>query len=132
MFFNSLEFAPFCILAFILYWSFHRNKSMQNLLLLLASLLFYGWWDWRFISLLLFSTVLDYTFGFLVANEDTGKRKLFLYLSIFNNLLVLCIFKYYNFFITETASMLASFEISFNPRILEIALPVGISFYTFH
>lgn len=104
MLFNSLEFAPFLLLVFVLYWFFVKNRNQQNVLILLSSLLFYGWWDWRFIGLLLFSTLLDYGFGFLVHGDDTGRKKFYLRLSIFNNLIVLAVFKYYNFFVSETAN----------------------------
>jgi alginate O-acetyltransferase complex protein AlgI len=132
MLFNSLEFAPFLVLIFSLYWLFGKNRKAQNILILLSSLCFYGWWDWRFIGLLVFSTLLDYGFGFLVEGNEAGKKKFYLRLSIFNNLIVLAIFKYYNFFISETSELLNGFGVSFDPLILELALPVGISFYTFH
>ena len=132
MLFNSLEFAPFLLIVFALYWLLAKSRNLQNVLILLSSLLFYGWWDWRFIGLLLFSTLLDYGFGFLVHGEDTGRKKFYLRLSIFNNLIVLAVFKYYNFFVSETADFLTTIGVSFNPWILNIALPVGISFYTFH
>jgi len=132
MLFNSLEFVPFLLIVFIAYWLLGKSRNAQNILILLSSLFFYGWWDWRFIGLLLFSTFLDYGFGFLVAGNDTIKKKFFLRFSIFNNLIVLAIFKYYNFFISETATFLTSNGIPFEPWILSLALPVGISFYTFH
>lgn len=132
MLFNSLEFAPFLLIVFTLYWLLAKNRNSQNVLILLSSLLFYGWWDWRFVGLLLFSTLLDYGFGFLVHGEDIGRKKFYLRLSIFNNLIVLAVFKYYNFFVSETADFLTNLGMSFDPWLLNIALPVGISFYTFH
>jgi D-alanyl-lipoteichoic acid acyltransferase DltB (MBOAT superfamily) len=132
MLFNSLEFAPFLFIVFALYWLLAQSRGSQNVLILLSSLLFYGWWDWRFIGLLVFSTLLDYGFGFLVHGEDKGRKKFYLRLSIFNNLIVLAVFKYYNFFISETADFLTGIGVSYNPWLLNIALPVGISFYTFH
>lgn len=132
MLFNSLEFVPFLIIVFILYWILSKSRNAQNLLILFSSLLFYGWWDWRFIGLLLFSTLLDFGFGFKVNCDDKYKKKFYLWLSIFNNLIVLAIFKYYNFFVSETAEFLTGIGVSFNPVLLNIALPVGISFYTFH
>jgi alginate O-acetyltransferase complex protein AlgI len=132
MLFNSLEFAPFLFIVFALYWLLAKSRGSQNVLILLSSLLFYGWWDWRFIGLLVFSTLLDYGFGFLVHGEDKGRKKFYLRLSIFNNLIVLAVFKYYNFFISETADFLTGIGVSYNPWLLNIALPVGISFYTFH
>ena len=133
MLFNSFEFFVFLPIVFFLYW-FVCNGSYknQNILILIASYIFYGWWDWRFLGLLIFSTVLDYSFAFSVASGTERKRKVFLWLSIINNLLVLGIFKYYNFFVVDAQHFLdlAGFHIS--PYLLKIALPVGISFYTFH
>jgi D-alanyl-lipoteichoic acid acyltransferase DltB (MBOAT superfamily) len=92
---------------------------------------FYGWWNWKFLGLLLLSTLIDYSFGFLVA-VDGPRRKMFLVLSILNNLLVLCIFKYYNFFISEAQHFLDQIGFHFQPYLIKVLLPVGISFYTFH
>jgi alginate O-acetyltransferase complex protein AlgI len=132
MLFNSFEFAVFLPLVFIAYW-FVVNKSLnlQNLLILVSSYLFYGWWDWRFLLLLLASTLIDYTFGILLHNRQT-KRKLVLWLSIFNNLAVLGFFKYFNFFADSFAKLFGALGFTLHPYMLQIALPVGISFYTFH
>jgi len=133
MLFNSFAFFLFLPIVFFLYWFVtYKSLKLQNGLLLLASYFFYSWWDWRFLGLLLLSTLIDYVFGFLVAGEPSSKRKWYLWLSIFNNLLVLGIFKYYNFFITELQHALATVGIHFHPLLIGIALPVGISFYTFH
>ncbi len=133
MLFNSFEFFIFLPVVFMLYW-FACGKSLkvQNILILIASYFFYGWWNWHFLVLLMFSTVLDFSFGFWVAEGSVKKRNFFLWLSIFNNLLVLGIFKYYNFFATETQHLfdIAGFHIQ--PHLLKVALPIGISFYTFH
>jgi len=102
------------------------------MLVLAASYVFYGWWSYKFLGLLLLSTIIDYSFGFWVASDDPRKRKLFLVLSIINNLAVLAVFKYYNFFATETKVFLEHFGFHVSPYILDVALPVGISFYTFH
>jgi alginate O-acetyltransferase complex protein AlgI len=99
MLFNSIDFAIFLPIVFILYWFFtNHNLKLQNLLIVLASYLFYGWWDWRFLSLILFSTLVDYTIGVLLSKEeDVTKRKILLWTSIIVNLGFLGFFKYYNF-----------------------------------
>lgn len=133
MLFNSFAFFLFLPVVFFLYWFVtYKSLQLQNALLLLASYFFYSWWDWRFLGLLLLSTLIDYVFGFLVAGKPSSKRKWYLWLSIFNNLLVLGIFKYYNFFITELQHALETVGVHFHPLLISIALPVGISFYTFH
>ena len=133
MFFNSIEFAVFLPIVFCLYW-FVCNRSLkwQNLLILTASYVFYGWWNYKFLGLLVLSTLIDYSFGFWVASDDRRKKKLFLILSILNNLLVLGVFKYYNFFALETKAFLENIGFHVSPYLLDVVLPVGISFYTFH
>lgn len=133
MLFNSLDFAIFLPLVFLLYWVIgKKNIKAQNLFIVFASYFFYGWWDWRFLSLIIFSTVLDYIVGrFLEKEERKNQRKTLLWLSIVVNLGFLGFFKYYNFFLdnfTEAFSFLG-YEISASS--LNIVLPVGISFYTF-
>jgi D-alanyl-lipoteichoic acid acyltransferase DltB (MBOAT superfamily) len=133
MLFNSFEYLLFFPLVFFLYWSaFSKNKGIQNLILIFASYFFYGWWSWKFLLLLIVSTLLDYLYGFGVNFQNKKYSKLFLWLSIINNLGILCVFKYFNFFIDQLkeAVHLAGYNIS--PIYIEIALPVGISFYTFH
>ncbi|MCG1037814.1 MBOAT family protein, partial [Polaribacter sp. DS7-9] len=100
MIFNSLDFAVFLPIVFILYWFvFNKNLKLQNLLIVLASYLFYGWWDWRFLSLIFFSTVVDYTIGRQLKREENNvRRKVLLWISISVNLGFLGFFKYYNFF----------------------------------
>jgi D-alanyl-lipoteichoic acid acyltransferase DltB (MBOAT superfamily) len=131
--FNSIEFLLFLPIVFILYW-FVFNKSLkhQNFLILVASYFFYGWWSYKFLGLLMLSTLLDYIYGFSVASENRKKAKLFLWLSIINNLGILAIFKYYNFFITQFQSAFELVGVHINPTFIQFALPVGISFYTFH
>lgn len=137
MLFNSLDFAIFLPIVFALYW-FVTNKKLllQNSMLLLMSYLFYGWWDWRFLFLLLFSTLLDYFSGIKIhESQNSTKRKFWLVLSIGINLGFLGFFKYYNFFAEEFAGMLQHFGFKVNDfsfKIIQIILPVGISFYTFH
>lgn len=134
MLFNSLSFALFLPVVFILYW-FVTNRSLkfQNSLLLLASYFFYGSWDYRFLFLLIFSTLLDYFTGLKMAEAKTVARKRFwFWLSIGVNLGFLGVFKYYNFFADSLAEGLARVGVQINPGTLNIILPVGISFYTFH
>jgi len=137
MLFNSLNFAIFLPIVFILYWFVTNKKLMvQNSMLLLVSYIFYGWWDWRFTFLLLFSTLLDYYSGIKIQESSNDRiRKLWLVLSIGINLGFLGFFKYYNFFVVQFADLLKNVGFSVNESslmILKIVLPVGISFYTFH
>lgn len=133
MLFNSIEFAIFLPLVFLLYW-FVLGKSikLQNALLLAASYFFYGWWDWRFLSLIIFSSFVDFFIGRKMgAEEDAKKRKVLLWCSIMVNLGFLGFFKYYNFFAESFASAFTLFGTEFEAVRLGIVLPVGISFYTF-
>ena len=133
MLFNSLEFLLFLPIVFLLYWFvFGKKLKAQNILIAISSYVFYGWWDWRFLSLILFSTLVDYTIGRLLLKEnDQFKRKVFLWISILVNLGFLGFFKYYNFFLDNfiQAFTFLGYEIKGNS--LNIILPVGISFYTF-
>lgn len=133
MLFNSLDFALFLPVVFLLYW-FVTNKSIkaQNALIVLASYLFYGWWDWRFLSLIFFSTVVDYFVGRqLFVTEDHRKRKILLWISMGVNLGLLGFFKYYNFFLDNFIAAFSFFGTSISASALHLILPVGISFYTF-
>ncbi len=134
MLFNSLGFAIFLPIVFILYWFVtNKNLTLQNSLLLLSSYFFYACWDWRFMFLLLFSTLLDYYTGIKIsAAFKKREKKYWLWLSIIINLGFLGIFKYYNFFISSFSDTLSFFGIQTRPYILNVILPVGISFYTFH
>lgn len=134
MLFNSLEFAVFLVIVYLLYWyALRKNFRSQNHLLLLSSYIFYGWWDWRFVFLLLLSTIIDYSFGLWINGTDNEKRrKWFLWLSIANNLAVLAAFKYYNFFAGSFQELMESMGLHVSPYMLSVVLPVGISFYTFH
>jgi alginate O-acetyltransferase complex protein AlgI len=133
MFFNSIDFAIFLPIVFLLYWFVaNKNLKLQNLLIVIASYIFYGWWDWRFLSLILFSTLIDYSVGFrLLTEENLSKRKILLWISIFVNLGFLGFFKYYNFFLYNFVSAFSFFGTEINASSLSIILPVGISFYTF-
>lgn len=134
MLFNSLDFALFLPIVFFLYW-FVTNKSLklQNLLLLGASYFFYACWDWRFLFLLMFSTLLDYFTGIKIQSSNSkGQKKFWFWLSVLVNLGFLGIFKYYNFFATSFADFLSNLGFQVNPWTIKVILPVGISFYTFH
>ncbi len=131
MLFNSLDFAIFLPIVFILYWFvFNKNLRLQNFLLLVASYVFYGWWDWRFLSLILFSTIVDYLVGINI-NKKGSNRKLLLWVSLLVNLGFLGVFKYYNFFVDNFVQAFSFFGSDIKAGILNIILPVGISFYTF-
>lgn len=133
MLFNSIDFAIFLPTVFILYWFVtNKNLKLQNLLLVAVSYVFYGWWDWRFLSLILFSTIVDYSIGRLLKNEENKvKRKALLWISILVNLGFLGFFKYYNFFLDNFVTAFSFFGTEINANSLNIILPVGISFYTF-
>jgi alginate O-acetyltransferase complex protein AlgI len=133
MVFTSFVFFIFLPVVFSLYWFvFQRNLKAQNVLLLVASYFFYGWWDWRFLSLVAFSTVLDYTMGRLIgAQEDERKRTWLLWVSLGANLGFLGFFKYYNFFVSSWVEAWGSVGIHMPDATLKIILPLGISFYTF-
>lgn len=133
MLFNSIDFAIFLPVVFLLYWFlFQRNLKLQNLFIVVASYVFYGWWDWRFLSLIIFSTLVDFTIGKLLGNEERiSKRKLYLWISIVINLGFLGFFKYYNFFVDSFVGAFSFFGQSMEAGTLHIILPVGISFYTF-
>ena len=130
MLFNTLQFAIFFIIVYSLYLAF--NHKWQNRMLLVASYIFYGSWDWRFLSLIFISTILDYFCGIIIHESDNArKRKIFLFFSIFVNLAILGFFKYFNFFAGSLQELVNIFGLSIQPRFLQIILPVGISFYTF-
>lgn len=133
MLFNSIDFAIFLPVVFILYWFLtNRNLKLQNFLIVAASYFFYGWWDWRFLSLILFSTIVDYLVGLgLLSNNNKAKRKALLLTSIFINLGFLAFFKYYNFFLDNFIAAFSLFGTEIKANSLNIILPAGISFYTF-
>ena len=134
MLFNSISFALFLPVVFFLYWIVDsRGVKIQNILLLGASYFFYGCWDWRFLFLLFFSTLLDYFTGLKMSMAgDQVRKKFWFWLSISVNLGFLGVFKYYNFFAQTFSEALSHLGFSINPWTLKVVLPVGISFYTFH
>ena len=129
MLFNSTEFLIFLPVVLGLYYALALRP--QNLMLLAASYLFYGWWDWRFLGLLMLSTVLDYTVGLWLPRVAEQHRKPVLVASLVVNLAILGFFKYFNFFVGSAVELLASLGFHANVPVLNIVLPVGISFYTF-
>lgn len=133
MLFNSIDFAIFLPIVFFLYWFVaNKNLKLQNLLIVAASYFFYGWWDWRFLSLILFSTIIDYSIGIRLSQENNiTKRKILLWTSILVNLGFLGFFKYYNFFLDNFITAFSFFGQEIQANSLNIVLPVGISFYTF-
>ena len=134
MLFNSIEFLLFLPTVFVLYWFiFNKSIRIQNSLILISSYVFYGWWDYRFLSLIFLSTVVDYIIGLNMAKQDSKeKQKSLLLCSVLFNLSVLGFFKYYNFFIHSWVDLFSSigYQIK-SPWTLNVILPVGISFYTF-
>ena len=134
MLFNTLNYAIFLPIVFLLYW-FLLNKSykLQNILLLVSSYFFYACWDWRFLFLLIFSTLLDYYTGIKMSEaKNKINKKFWFWISISINLGFLGVFKYYNFFAESFAIAVANFGFQVSPWTLKVILPIGISFYTFH
>jgi alginate O-acetyltransferase complex protein AlgI len=130
MIFNSLVFVIFLVVVFTLHWMpLSRNRRHQNIVLMLSSYVFYGWWDPRFLALIIFSSLVDYTMALLISRTENEKlRYTWLMTSISANVGVLLFFKYFNFFINSFQQMMGLPEV---PSTLDIILPVGISFYTF-
>lgn len=133
MFFNSIEFLFFLPICFVVYWFVvNRELSIQNFFILVVSYVFYGWWDYRFLGLIVFSTIVDYSVGKLMEKSTfSSKRKLLLGLSLVINLGLLGVFKYYNFFMESWINAWSGIGIQMYASSLQIILPVGISFYTF-
>lgn len=137
MLFNSVQFAIFLPIVFLLYWIvFDRfiSKSkhqlrLQNIFIVVASYVFYGWWDWRFLMLIAFTSFCSWGSGLFIGRAQTKKRaKTWMWLNIILNLGILALFKYYDFFVAEFAQL---FHLSTEGLLLRVILPVGISFYTF-
>ena len=137
MLFNSIQFAVFLPIVFLLYWFvFDRfiSKSkhqlrLQNIFIVVSSYVFYGWWDWRFLLLIAFTSFCSWGSGLLIGKAQTKKRaKTWMWLNIILNLGILALFKYYDFFVVEFAQL---FHLSTEGLLIKVILPVGISFYTF-
>lgn len=133
MLFHTLDFAVFLPIVFSIYWFvFQRNLKAQNFLIVLASYFFYGWWDWRFLLLILLSTLVDFGVGLqLRKTKKQNQRIALLWLSILVNIGLLGFFKYFNFFVENFFQAFSFFNYPISPYTLDIILPVGISFYTF-
>jgi D-alanyl-lipoteichoic acid acyltransferase DltB (MBOAT superfamily) len=130
MLFHSLQFAVFFLIVYNLYLALPHK--WQNRTLLLASYVFYGAWEWRYLGLIFLSTLCDYCCGLGIQNsKNKNQRKKIIAVSVFFNLSLLGIFKYYDFFAMNLRELLSGFGIGVQPYLLELALPVGISFYTF-
>lgn len=133
MLFNSLEFALFLPIVFAIYWLLRNHLKLQNLFVVLASYVFYGWWDWRFLILIAITSFCSWGSGLLIqqsaiSNQSSVKSKAWTAANIVLNLAILAVFKYYDFFVREFCQL---FGISTDGLLLRIILPVGISFYTF-
>lgn len=131
MYFNSTAFIGFLSAFLLLYFLLRNSLAHRNRLIVLASYFFYGWWDWRFMSLLLLSSGVDYVAGLGMAGADEGKRRRMLGLSLGINLGVLGFFKYFDFFVENMVGLLNGLGMTANVPMLNVILPVGISFYTF-
>ena len=133
MLFNSIDFAIFLPIVFILYWAIPIGKiRIKNSFLLVASYVFYGWWDYRFLSLIILSSLVDYLVGIRIQKAtNLYKKRLLLFASVFTNLGILGFFKYSNFFIENFQNAFSVFGYNLSLGTMQIILPVGISFYTF-
>jgi alginate O-acetyltransferase complex protein AlgI len=129
--FNSFIFILFFFVVYGLYLGLKKSYKVQNLILLVASYIFYGYWDWRFLLLLASSTLIDYFVGIEIGKAQGHRRKLFLLMSVFSNLGILLFFKYFNFFTESFVDLLNQVGVDASYTTLKIVLPVGISFYTF-
>ena len=133
MLFNSFEFLVFLPIVFMLYWFVFRNRKWQNLLIVLASYIFYGWWDWRFLVLIALTSLCSFASGLLIEYYD-GKRqkqKIVSASNIILNLGILGLFKYYNFFVENLDLLFGALGWHLDWVTMNVILPVGISFYTF-
>lgn len=133
MLFQSIEFLIFLPIVFLLYWFVFKRLKYQNMLVLIASYVFYGWWDWRFLILIAITSALSYLSGILIKKFDDSPKKT-KWISVGNiilNLLILCVFKYFNFFVGSFVQLFNLFGMHLDWASASIILPVGISFYTF-
>ena len=132
MLFNSFDFGFFLVIVYLAYWAIGtKRRNAQNVLILIASYTFYGLWDWRFLGLLAMSSLIDFITGRAIANSEKRRtQKFYLWLSILWNLGVLFTFKYFNFFI-DSFETLFGMEASQGYTFWNVAIPLGLSFYTF-
>lgn len=134
MLFNSIEFLLFLPIIFLLYWFVFKTRRWQNLLVVVASYVFYGWWDWRFLFLIALTSFFSFASGLLIEQYEGKRRKQqwICALNIILNLLILSVFKYYNFFVDNIEALIIHlFNYQLDWVTLNVVLPVGISFYTF-
>ena len=133
MLFNSIEFLFFLPIVFLLYWFVFRSYRWQNLLIVLASYVFYGWWDWRFLLLIALTSFCSFLSGVGLERYEgnRSRQKLISAANIILNLSILGIFKYYNFFVESFSFLFSAMGLQLDWVTLNIVLPVGISFYTF-
>lgn len=130
MLFNSLQFLIFLPIVFILYWFVFKKLRAQNLLVVVVSYIFYGWWDWRFLILIFITTLFSYISGLMI-NKFREKGKIICAVNIIINLAILGYYKYFNFFADNLQLLFSQFGYQLDWVTLDIILPVGISFYTF-
>ena len=133
MVFNSAAFVVFFALTFILYWLIgNKNKKLQNLFLLIASYIFYAWWDWRFLSLLIFHSIFSFWISKKISNSKNEKlKKIYLIFGVVLSVLILGFFKYFNFFAENFNHLLSGIGFKASILTLNLILPLGISFFTF-
>lgn len=135
MAFNSIQYLIFLPIVFLLYWHVFRSRNRQNLLILIASYVFYGWWNWRFLVLIFITSLFSFASGLLIERAfHHGKQKQAYYVSAINiliNLGILGVYKYYDFFMENVIELLSLFGLQAHTSSLGLILPVGISFYTF-
>ena len=132
MLFNSFEFLVFLPIVFVLYWFVFRKREWQNLLIVTASYVFYGWWDWRFLFLIAFTSLCSFFSGILIERIERRKQRIVCAVNLIVNFLILGVFKYYNFFADSLAQLIwGLFHYQLDWVTLNVILPVGISFYTF-
>lgn len=132
MLFNSIEFLIFCPLVFLLYWFVFKSLRWQNIFVVVTSYIFYGWWNYRFLLLIALTTLCSFVSGLLVERYSQRKvKKLITASNIVLNLAILCVYKYYNFFVESFVEIMQLVGLNVTPPLLHLVLPVGISFYTF-
>ena len=134
MLFNSIEFLFFLPIVFLLYWYVFKKLQWQNLFIVIASYIFYGWWNWTFLILIAFTSLCSFLSGILIEHDRNNNQKLskfYATLNIVINVFILGIYKYYNFFTENLVDAFDSIGISLEISTLQLVLPVGISFYTF-
>jgi alginate O-acetyltransferase complex protein AlgI len=133
MLFNSITFAIFLPVAFLIYWLItKKDRNAQNVFLLIASYFFYGWWDWRFLILLIIVSVLNYFIGICIDRDELNrKRKIWLITGLIINIGILGVFKYFDFFVNSFIKLLSLVGYNLPSFSTKIILPLGISFYVF-